>query len=129
MAEIMEIFISFLDITWSEFVERDEACHTQPTPNRKTFIEESVEAVHAFIMNGDGNPIVKARCAAVDILSCCEKETFVTGLLYQEAYEDLSNPTYLIPATSVLTLASRPSRGSSFISFISSALVNEIGAT
>ena len=52
-------------------------------------------------MNGDGNPIVKARCAAVAVLSCCEKETFVTGLLYQ-AYEDLSNPTYLIPATSVL---------------------------
>jgi hypothetical protein len=51
-------------------------------------------------MKGDGNPIVKARCAAVDILSCCEKETFVTGLLYQ-AYEDLSNPSYLIPATSV----------------------------
>ena len=26
---------------------------------------ESVEAVRAFVMNGDGNPIVKARCAAM----------------------------------------------------------------
>ena len=30
-------------------------------------LTESVEAVRAFVMNGDGNPIVKARCAAVAV--------------------------------------------------------------
>ena len=29
-------------------------------------------------MNGDGNPIVKARCAAVAVFVLCEKETHVT---------------------------------------------------
>ena len=30
-------------------------------------LTESVEAVRAFVMNGDGNPIVKAKCAAVAV--------------------------------------------------------------
>ena len=58
--------------------------HLRSTPikNRKC-LTESVECIHAFVMNGDGNPIVEARYAVVGFLSCCEKETFVTGLLYQ----------------------------------------------
>ena len=40
--------------------------HLRSTPikNRKC-LPESVEAVCAFVMNGDGNPIVEASCAVV----------------------------------------------------------------
>jgi len=42
--------------------------HLRSTPikNSQCFTE-TVERIRAFVMNGDGNPIVKARCAAVAV--------------------------------------------------------------
>jgi hypothetical protein len=40
--------------------------HLRSTPVKKVECSTVfVEPIHAFVMNGDGNPIVKARCAAV----------------------------------------------------------------
>ena len=42
--------------------------HLRSTPLKKYQCStESVERIRAFVMNGDGNPIVKARCAAVAV--------------------------------------------------------------
>ena len=42
--------------------------HLRSTPVKK--VERStvfVERIHAFVMNGDGNPIVEASCAVVAV--------------------------------------------------------------
>ena len=49
-------------------LEQSIRMHLRSTPLKKYQCStESVERIRAFVTNGDGNPIVKARCAAVAV--------------------------------------------------------------
>jgi hypothetical protein len=52
--------------------------------------------MRAFVVNGDGNPIVKARRTAEAVLSSYEKETHVTEKKCVP-YQRYDDPTYFSP--------------------------------